>query len=179
MNNPPRMEIKLHLSRKPTGKVSQMPADLIKYVNESIHAGVAYKIIIQHLAGKGHPSISKVNLARWRRSGYSQWLLAKGRRDALLTRCEATIDQARNMTKQDGALAQRFNENLVAMQIADTLTAFDSDNLKLDQPGDFFRLVRLHTNHEFGAIQRDKLALEAKKLRVYGRRYLDDPLRKK
>jgi hypothetical protein len=161
------MEIKLHLARKPTGKVAQLPADLVEYVNQSIHNGVEYKKIIQHLAEKGYPGFEKFNLSRWRRSGHSQWLLAKDRRDALLARCDATIEQARNMTIQDQALVARFNENLVAMQIADTIAAFDGDNLKLDQPNDFFRLVRLHTQREFGAIKRDTLALEARKLRAY------------
>lgn len=164
------MEIKLHLSRKPTGKVAQLPAELIEYVNQSIHNGVEYNTIIQHLADKGHPGFNKVNLFRWRRSGHSHWLLAKERREALLARTEATVEQVRNMSAQDEALVERFNENLVAMQMADTIAAFDVRNLKFDRPDDFFSLVRLHTKREFGAIQRDRLAIEAKKLRAYGNR---------
>src|SRR4051812_36228116 len=70
---PTLMEIKLHLSRKPTGKVAQLPPALIEYVNQSIHDGVEYKTIMQHLAEKGHHGINKFNLTRWRRSGHAQW----------------------------------------------------------------------------------------------------------
>lgn len=164
------MEIKLQLSRKPTGKVSQLPVELIEFVNQSIHNGVEYKTIIQHLAENGHPGINKVNLARWRRSGHCQWLLARERHHAMRVRCDAAIAQARNMNTQDKAEVERFNEDLVANQIADTLAAFDANNLQLERPDDFFKLVRLQTKREFGEIQRDRLALEAKKLRVYGKR---------
>jgi len=165
------MEIKLHLSRKPTGKVSQLPSALIEYVNQSIHDGVEYKTIIQHLADKGCPGLNKFNLTRWRRSGYGQWLLAKERRDALLTRTEAAFNQVRTMTATDEALVDRFNDNLVAMQIADTVAAFDPANLKLDGANDFFKLVRVHTQREATAISRDRLEIEAKKLSAYTNRF--------
>ncbi len=156
------MEIKLHLSRKPTGKVSQLPSALIEYVNQSIHDGVEYKTIIQHLADKGYPGLNKFNLTRWRRSGYGQWLL---------TRTEAALNQVRTMTAEDEAHVGRFNENLVAMQIADTVAAFDPANLKLDTADGFFKLVRIHTQREATALSRDRLEIEAKKLSAYTARF--------
>jgi hypothetical protein len=165
------MEIKLHLSRKPTGKVSQLPAELVEHVNQSIHQGVEYKTIIQQLTDKGHPGMNKFNLSRWRRSGYTQWLLAKERRDTLMARTEAAVEQVRNMAAKDEESLRRFNENLVAMQMADTIGAFDAAKLDMgSQPDTFFKLVRLHNQHESTAIARDRLEVEAKKLTVYGGR---------
>lgn len=162
------MKIELHLSRKSTGKVAQLPAELVEYVNQSIHQGVEYKTIIQHVSDNGHPGITKFNLSRWRHSGYAQWLLAKERRDALMARTEATVDQVRSMTAEDEALIARFNENLVAMQIADTISAFDAAKLDLNsKPESFFKIARLHNQSESAAIARDRLQIEVLKLKAY------------
>jgi len=58
------MEIKLQLSRKPTGKVSQLPPDLIDYVNCAIEGGVKYDAIIRQLTERGYPGFNKNNLSR-------------------------------------------------------------------------------------------------------------------
>jgi hypothetical protein len=160
------MEIKLQLSRKPTGKVSQLPPDLIEHVNCAIENGVKYDEIIRHLAECGHPGFNKNNLSRWRRSGHCQWLLVQERNDAMRIRCEASLSAARDLGPVDDQNISALNDALVTTQLTNTLWAFHENHPDLNKnPENFFRIARLVAGRSRESIHHKRIALETEKLR--------------
>ncbi|MGZ4964364.1 MAG: hypothetical protein ACXWKG_11695 [Limisphaerales bacterium] len=159
------MEIKLQLSRKPTGKISQLPPDQIEYVNCAVQDGVKYDEIIRELAERGHPGFTKNNLSRWRRSGHAQWLLAEDRRDAMRIRCDSSLDAAKELSSTDKGQLTQFNDKLVALQLADTLWAFQESKPALTRkPENFFKLARLVSDSAHDATRRKMIELHLQKL---------------
>lgn len=160
------MKTNLQLSRKPTGKISQLPPDLIEYVNCAIHDGVKYETIAKYLAEKGFRGFNKWNLSRWRRSGHTQWLLAQDRRDTMLIQSEAALDVARNLTDVDQEKITEFNQTLVATQLAETLWALQANKSDLEQhPDAFVKVANLTSRTARDLLNQKKLALKAEKLR--------------
>lgn len=166
------MQINLQLSRKPTGKVSQLPAALIEYVNCAIRDGVKYDEIIRQLSERGHPGFNKNNLSRWRRSGHCQWLLVQERNDAMRIRCEASLHVAKGLSSANLQSVSELNEKLVTVQLADTLWAFQDNQPDLNKkPENWFKVAKLVTDRSREDIEHQKIALAIEKLR----RSLDDP----
>jgi hypothetical protein len=160
------MEIKLQLSRKPTGKVSQLPPPLIEYVNCAIEDGVKYDEIIRQLAERGHPGFNKNNLSRWRRSGHCQWLLTQERNDAMRIRCEASLNIAKDLGVEGVQDISALNDRLMTLQIADTLRAFQRTRVNLNKnPENFFKIARLVSQGNREAIHYKKIAVQTEILR--------------
>ena len=157
------------MSRKPTGKISQLPPDLIEYVNGAIQDGVKYETIAACLAEKGFPGFNKWNLTRWRRSGHAQWLLAQERRDAMRIRCDASLDAAKQLSDIDKNALTQFSDKLVAIQVADTLWAFQQNKPALtNKPENFFKLARLASDSARESTRRKMIALNMEKLQNDG-----------
>jgi hypothetical protein len=160
------MEIKLQLSRKPTGKVSQLPPDLVEYVNCAIQDGVKYDEIIRQLAERGHTGFNKNNLSRWRRSGHCQWLLAQERNDAMRMRCEASLSAARELGPVDQQKMSLLNDALVTTQLTDTLWAFHHNHPDLNKkPENWFKIVKLVNEYSRETVQHKKIAIQTEMLR--------------
>lgn len=140
------MQINLHLSRKPTGKIAELPPDLIEYVNHAIYEGVKYDQIIRQLAARGYPGFNKNNLSRWRRSGHAQWVIAQDRRDAMRVQSEAALAAAQNLNDIDKQNIADLNEKLVAMQAARALMDAEAFKTALaTRPDAIFKVARLAT----------------------------------
>jgi len=130
--------------RKLTGKISALPLDVREWINHALDNGLSYPKIISELAAKGHHGFNKNNLARWRRSGYEQWLKAIDRKDAVRIRSETAIKAVKSLKPGEKHKLNDMNKMLVAQQLGETLDDFHGLGDTLNKrPENFFRVARL------------------------------------
>jgi hypothetical protein len=127
--------------RRETGRVARLPVDVRNLVNRSLRDGQPYAGIIAALKARGFPGLTRHNLLRWRRSGYTRWL-----------RDQETFERLHQLAPDAAALVGQLEpaganptadlvESQLALQLGQMLTAFD-DNARADRPEDYFRLCR-------------------------------------
>ena len=64
----------LQQQRRRTGNIAQLPRAIRDQVNRMLDDGCRFKAIIAWLDSTGHPSINRLQLTRWRKGGFQEWL---------------------------------------------------------------------------------------------------------
>ncbi|MDB6034755.1 MAG: hypothetical protein JWM16_5093 [Verrucomicrobiales bacterium] len=76
-------------------KVSQLPPEIIAFVNEELLRRVPARIIAEELAEKGYPGFNKDNLSSWKLGPFKRWALAQQTLDQQNRQRELALDYAR------------------------------------------------------------------------------------
>lgn len=129
-------------------KITQLPAAIREFINESLYNHVSHKNIIQSLAEKGHPGINGANLTAWTKSGYKLWVQERERFHCLRLVSENSEKLFHDLDANGKHHADRLSRLLINMHMAQAMHDFDPTTLKEQlrkDPLNFFKFV--HANH--------------------------------
>src|SRR5438874_16586 len=84
-------------SRRLTGKIARLPADLRNSVNQWITDAVPFDTISQRLAELGHLGITHQNISKWKLFGYQKWLHHQVQIDDRRTRYQMACQMAKEL----------------------------------------------------------------------------------
>jgi hypothetical protein len=87
--------ITLNRAQGRPSKVSQLPPELIAFVNEELLRRVPYRIIAGQLAEKGYPGFTQDNLSTWKLGPFSKWAQEQQTFDQQNRQRELALDYAR------------------------------------------------------------------------------------
>jgi hypothetical protein len=117
--------ITLNRAQGRPSKVSQLPPELIAFVNEQLLRRVPQDIIAQELEERGHPGFSKSNISNWKLGPFKKWAEAQQTLDQQNRQRELALDYART----HGTSLLETLEEIHAQNLYETAVAINPSRL--------------------------------------------------
>jgi hypothetical protein len=130
--------------RRRTGKVANLPEELIEWINQQLFAEVRFGYILETLELRGAPHISQQNLTTWKAGGYLDWLDEQQARHEKQDRLEAIC----SLVASAGGRLDEAALMLISSQLLDTLAAYDNGLLKAEinkDPQSYHKVIQTLT----------------------------------
>lgn len=130
-----------------------------------IQDGATYQQIIAALGASGE-GLNDQNLTAWKEGGHQDWLKDMDRIEGIRARSNASLEMVRELKKDGEVHITEANDLILASQINEVLSDFDTDTLKglmQEKPATFLRLAMAVTSQTGERTKREKLELEVKK----------------
>ncbi|MDB6059539.1 MAG: hypothetical protein JWO95_3383 [Verrucomicrobiales bacterium] len=149
-------------------KITSLPPDVRAFLNQSIYDNVPYGEIIEQLKTKGHPGFNRVNLTRWVKSGYQDWVLERERIQSLGLKMGDPKEWINQFESLGLTECKQFNSLMLAAQMAQAMRDFDPKALtnRLNAaPELLFKLGRIINAQSLEHQRQQKIDLLVKKRR--------------
>jgi hypothetical protein len=157
-----------HRKHRPhRSKITELPADLRTFVNQSLNNNIPYSKICKQLAEKGHPGFNTSNIGRWVDTGFAEWLKKQERVESVCLKMDNVKDHVDKFKSNGMDDCIEFNRLMLAAQLTQTMHDFDPrfiTNGLAEKPGRFYKLARLINTQVLERQRQEKIQLIREKL---------------